>query len=249
MSVRARPVENLSQMASGAVVAAVLAAAGVFLPWLHHRPQGTFPVVLLPGADGFTSPVQTGDGRLVLLFAVVAALLAVVTLLVRTMPPLVLAIGVVMIVCGVYIAALGSVSVTHALDRQDVAVGPGLVLVVLGGLLVLSAGVREASLAIRTLQRGPQPAFGFAKVDPAEIVTPVNGTPKVAAWIWSPTHLVPAGGVSAWPAPDASQGTPIRLTVGLPLMMVERRGGWARVRASNGWEGWVDAHRLTVGTS
>lgn len=248
MTVRARPVENLSQVASGAIFAAALSAVGVYLPWFHHRSEGTFPVVLLPKADGFKPPAELADGRLVLILAVVAALLGVATLFVRAAPVLALSVGIVVAVCGGYLGAVGVRNVSDALDRSSVAVGPGLVLVLLGALLVISAGVREASLAVRSLRGRSRAGFGFAKVDPAEIVTPVNAPPKVAAWVWSPTHLVPAGGVSAWPQPDASQGTPIRLTVGLPLMMVERRGEWARIRASNGWEGWVDARRLTVGT-
>jgi SH3-like domain-containing protein len=34
------------------------------------------------------------------------------------------------------------------------------------------------------------------------------------------------------------------LAAGLPVAVVERRGGWARVVASNGWSGWVDGSRL-----
>jgi SH3-like domain-containing protein len=48
----------------------------------------------------------------------------------------------------------------------------------------------------------------------------------------------------AWAVPDGSTSVIAELAAGLPLVVVERRGDWARVRASNGWEGWVDAARL-----
>lgn len=64
---------------------------------------------------------------------------------------------------------------------------------------------------------------------------------------WSPTHLVPPGGMQAWAVPDP--GTPVIATLdpGLPLQVVEIAGDWGRVVASNGWTGWVDARRLIPG--
>jgi hypothetical protein len=62
---------------------------------------------------------------------------------------------------------------------------------------------------------------------------------------WAPNASAPAGGLDAWPVPDPSRTRVARLDPGLPLQTVERAGDWARVVASNGWNGWVDGRRLT----
>jgi protease PrsW len=60
---------------------------------------------------------------------------------------------------------------------------------------------------------------------------------------WAPTHAAPADGLQSWDQPDASRPmTP--LAAGLELVVVQRVGDWAQVRAVNGWTGWVDARRL-----
>jgi SH3-like domain-containing protein len=48
----------------------------------------------------------------------------------------------------------------------------------------------------------------------------------------------------AWAAPDPSQDPVTRLAQGTELLVLERRGAWAHVQASNGWTGWVDDRRL-----
>lgn len=58
------------------------------------------------------------------------------------------------------------------------------------------------------------------------------------------THVVPQGGIPAWNEPDGSQPVAANLHTGTELEVVERRGDWARVTASNGWVGWVDSRRL-----
>jgi RsiW-degrading membrane proteinase PrsW (M82 family) len=60
---------------------------------------------------------------------------------------------------------------------------------------------------------------------------------------WAPTHLAPPDGLQSWDQPDGSRPmTP--LAPGLDLLVVQRIGDWAQVRAVNGWSGWVDARRL-----
>ncbi len=70
-----------------------------------------------------------------------------------------------------------------------------------------------------------------------------TSAPALAAPAWAPTHRVPPEGMQAWTAPDPA-GPPIDLGGGLPVAVAERLGDWARVVASNGWTGWVDARRL-----
>lgn len=61
---------------------------------------------------------------------------------------------------------------------------------------------------------------------------------------FTPTHTVPGSGMRAWATPDPSQEPVATLGAGLELQVVERRGQWAQVEASNGWTGWVDGNLL-----
>jgi RsiW-degrading membrane proteinase PrsW (M82 family) len=62
---------------------------------------------------------------------------------------------------------------------------------------------------------------------------------------FGPAHRVPPEGIPAWATPDPA-GPTTPLAGGLDLLLVQRIGDWAQVRAVNGWTGWVDARRLTV---
>ena len=66
--------------------------------------------------------------------------------------------------------------------------------------------------------------------------------PRAAAW--TPTHVVPATGMLAWGAPNPALPPVAQLASGVPLVVVEEQGAWARVLASNGWIGWVDGRLL-----
>jgi hypothetical protein len=61
---------------------------------------------------------------------------------------------------------------------------------------------------------------------------------------YTQTHVVPTEGLPAWPGPDGSTPPAANLDPGLDVMVLERRGEWANVRCSNGWEAWVDGRRL-----
>lgn len=61
---------------------------------------------------------------------------------------------------------------------------------------------------------------------------------------FTPTHVVPQGGLPAWHAPDGSQPVATNLHAGTEIRVTERRVDWAHVEAANGWAGWVDARRL-----
>ena len=61
---------------------------------------------------------------------------------------------------------------------------------------------------------------------------------------WAPTHVIPPEGIASWATPDPATPVAAQLEPRLPVQQVERRGDWARVTASNGWTGWVDARRL-----
>ena len=72
--------------------------------------------------------------------------------------------------------------------------------------------------------------------------------PTEVAAPWQPTHTVPTGGMAAWTAPDPTLAPVVSLAERLPLAVDERAGDWARVRAVNGWTGWVDARLLVAPT-
>jgi RsiW-degrading membrane proteinase PrsW (M82 family) len=57
---------------------------------------------------------------------------------------------------------------------------------------------------------------------------------------FSPEGAVGPAGLAWWSVPDGNQPPSGRIDPGVPLMIVDRSGDWARVRASNGWLGWVD---------
>ena len=61
---------------------------------------------------------------------------------------------------------------------------------------------------------------------------------------WAPSHLVPLSGMQAWATPDPALPAVASLEPGLSVQVVEQSGAWARVQASNGWTGWVDARSL-----
>ena len=76
----------------------------------------------------------------------------------------------------------------------------------------------------------------------AATAAPIGFPPQ--APVWTPTHLVPPGGMAAWIAPDPSRPPMPNLPERLELIVESRAGAWAQVRAVNGWRGWVDGRRL-----
>lgn len=58
------------------------------------------------------------------------------------------------------------------------------------------------------------------------------------------SYVAPAEGVRAWQEPDPAQPPIVTLAAGTELRLLEQRGQWAHVEASNGWTGWVDATLL-----
>jgi hypothetical protein len=61
---------------------------------------------------------------------------------------------------------------------------------------------------------------------------------------WTPTHRVPASGLSAWDAPDGSRTPAVSLEGDRDVVLLQRSGDWARVALSNGWTGWLDGNAL-----
>jgi RsiW-degrading membrane proteinase PrsW (M82 family) len=125
--------------------------------------------------------------------------------------------------------------------------------------------VEPAAAPVEPAARGPvEPAAAAAPVEPAAAaVAGASANPQVrprpapspapapiatfpAAPVWTPTHLVPPGGMAAWDAPDPSRPAMLNLPERLELVVEMRAGGWALVRAVNGWRGWVDGRRLVV---
>ncbi|MEU2453111.1 MULTISPECIES: hypothetical protein [unclassified Streptomyces] len=62
---------------------------------------------------------------------------------------------------------------------------------------------------------------------------------------FTPTHVVPQEGLSAWEAPDVSRPT-VPLDAFLPVQLLSRRGEWGEVLCANGWSAWVDGRLLVA---
>jgi SH3-like domain-containing protein len=101
-----------------------------------------------------------------------------------------------------------------------------------------SPGVPPASYAAPITL--PSLVIPLAPPPPATALAP----PPQAAPRFVPTHVVPAGGVVAWPTPDPTGVPGITVAPGVELAVVEGRGLWSHVVSANGWEGWVDSRLL-----
>lgn len=97
----------------------------------------------------------------------------------------------------------------------------------------------SAAVAWLLLRDAPRAAPAAAASERAGAASPA--TPGVDHF--QPTHLTPAGGLDAWREPAAGPVVD-HIDAGVPLVVAERRGDWARVTAANGWSGWVDGRRL-----
>jgi RsiW-degrading membrane proteinase PrsW (M82 family) len=91
----------------------------------------------------------------------------------------------------------------------------------------IAAGAKPAARGIEPAAKGIEPAARPEKP------------------VWAPTHLVPPGGMAAWAHPDPASPPLVNLPERLELVIEQRAGAWAFVRAVNGWRGWVDGRRLT----
>jgi RsiW-degrading membrane proteinase PrsW (M82 family) len=113
-----------------------------------------------------------------------------------------------------------------------------------GGAVAEAPAVAGAA-ASPQVQPRPTPSPARAPVQaPSPARAPIASPP--AAPVWTPTHLVPPGGMAAWDAPDPSRPAMLNLPERLELVVEMRAGGWALVRAVNGWRGWVDGRRLVA---
>lgn len=90
-----------------------------------------------------------------------------------------------------------------------------------------------------------EPAFQPAPVEPspasAYVAPPM---PPTSVAVWAPSHVVPAGGLPAWDAPEPALQPVAILSERVELVVLSRAGAWAQVRGVNGWTGWVDGRRI-----
>ncbi|MBP1631891.1 MAG: hypothetical protein H6Q11_179, partial [Acidobacteria bacterium] len=107
-------------------------------------------------------------------------------------------------------------------------------------------GGRAAAPAVSAVVPEVTTAPAVAAATPVAPVADTIEMPYAPAQpvVFTPTHEVPAGGMSAWARPDPSLQPAARLEARVQLRVDETRGAWARVTGSNGWTGWVDARRL-----
>lgn len=89
-------------------------------------------------------------------------------------------------------------------------------------------------------------APSLAPAEASATATAAAPTPTLAAPTWAPTHLAPPGGMATWDAPDARLAPVGHLPGSVELVVEVTAGAWARVRAANGWRGWVDNRLLAL---
>ena len=63
---------------------------------------------------------------------------------------------------------------------------------------------------------------------------------------WSPTHRVPAAGLTAFATPFEDGVVVAQLEPGLEVEVLVRVDAWAHVRFENGWSCWTDGDALEV---
>lgn len=107
--------------------------------------------------------------------------------------------------------------------------------------------IRGIRAQLEALAQGPSWLSSRPAAEPvasAEVPQIPAAPPAPSAREWSPTHLVPSGGMPAWLTPDPSQPPFAVLPERLDLVVDAWAGAWAHVRAGNGWRGWVDGRLL-----
>jgi len=113
----------------------------------------------------------------------------------------------------------------------------------LAGTPYMPAVLTAPSAVATTVATAPMPAAA-----PAASAGPTAASPAApaspAAQPSPAVHLVPTGGLAAWPTPDGSRLPIAILPPGVQLVVETRLGSWAEVRAANGWRGWVDGRVL-----
>jgi hypothetical protein len=133
-----------------------------------------------------------------------------------------------------------------AAAKAGAKAAPGPASGVAGAAAGATAGATAGAAAAKAQPAAGRQPKAEAKADATADARPAQETtpPPAAASGWAPTHLVPPGGMAAWNAPDPSRQPIVNLPERLELIVEERAGAWAHVRAVNGWRGWVDGRRL-----
>ncbi len=81
-------------------------------------------------------------------------------------------------------------------------------------------------------------------VDAGRLVPLSSEAGPQATPTWVPSHVAPSGGMSTWLAASSTAPAGERLDPSLPVEVLERHHGWARIACSNGWQAWVDGGLL-----
>ena len=107
----------------------------------------------------------------------------------------------------------------------------------------VAAQPAQPAIAAQPAQPAAQPAAQPVQADRPTVAQQPAMPVAPAFYGWVPTHRAASMGQQSWDQPDPSRPmTP--LAGNLDLQVVQRIGDWARVVASNGWSGWVDARLL-----
>ena len=149
-------------------------------------------------------------------------------------------------VIGTLLAAVGGPAVIIVLQQLSVHYPRGRELgmaALAGGVLPVGVSMVARTVGVRRSNRALNRAEEALLGEDAKPLYPPFEQSDVS---WKPTHVVPAGGLSAWGSPDPTKESIAHLDARLPVEVVQQAGEWAWVLCSNGWTGWVDARQLVA---
>ncbi len=146
--------KQLLTIAAGGGAATVI---GIFLPWASFSDEGMGAALKALGQSASRSGLDTGDGKIVLVLALIGTVLAAATLLGKALP---LSRKASMLICMISLALAAVVCVIDFLDISGpLSVGIGLWLCLAGSI----AGAATSFLAWRQLRGEPSAAPQAAK--------------------------------------------------------------------------------------
>jgi uncharacterized protein YgiM (DUF1202 family) len=79
---------------------------------------------------------------------------------------------------------------------------------------------------------------------PTGETAPTQPEPVQEPEVWTATHAIPNGGLSAWAEPKADRQPIMKIKGGTRVRTLETRGAWARIGTAEGWVAWVDGRHL-----
>ena len=111
-------------------------------------------------------------------------------------------------------------------------------------LVVIAGVVVGLAISLFAPPRGGARARRAASAASSSV--PEADAPATVPADWTPTHVVGASGVTTHAGAEEGGAENGSLAAGTDVQVLEQQGDWARVRAADGREAWVDARGLEL---